>query len=158
MDILADIISGLNPVEQKQLEKYLNYKSSFKDRKDKQLLSLLQHDNTLSNDDIIAKLYHLQPAAIDAKIRNSYYQWRSILTAHVEGFTVEQITQEDTSYYIIKLTLVARFLLLRKKYRAAYKYLQKAEELALKVEQYDLLQRIYSLQIEYAWVKPRATA
>lgn len=152
MDLLLEIIHSLSPGEEKSLVKYLDYKSNFKDRIDKKLLQLMRQDNLLTNDDLIVQLYNLPPLHIPVEKRNSYYQWRSILSNNIEDFILQQITTEDKTHYIIKLTLIARFLFNRKKYKAALKYLRKAESIASDLAHYNLLDRIYSLRIEYAWV------
>lgn len=152
MDNISAILTSLSTEEFKKLDKYFDDINASKDRKDKKLLKILTRDDDLSTDEIIRELYDIDfGVSIPTNKRNSYHQWRSILSDQLDNFIVQGIDSGDTSQYIVKLMLVARFLLLRKKYNAAFKYLQKAEGIAQKMERYELLQRIYSIQIDYAW-------
>jgi tetratricopeptide (TPR) repeat protein len=155
MDSISAILTSLSSVELKHLDRYIDGLAANKDGKDRQLLSILKKDEDLQPDAIIRELYSLTPeTTIPANKRNSYHQWRSILSEQLDDFIVQLIDSGDTSQYIVKLILVARFLLLRKKYKVAFRYLQKAEAIALKIDRYELLQRIYSLQIDYVWSQP----
>jgi hypothetical protein len=154
MDALLELISSLNPEEHKELERLLKARNLQENRKDLQLLKILKEQPGLQQDGIIRKLYQLKAGENIAEKRKAYYQWRYLLSEQIEDFCFRRITEEDALHEIVKRIMIARFLLNRKRYKIAYKYLHEAEEIALKEQQHEMLQRIYSLQIEYAWSMP----
>jgi hypothetical protein len=156
MDTLKTLLASLNPSEFKELEHYIDGRLGLKERKDKELLEILSEDPPSVSDDVIRKLYGIsKKGSIAQNKRNSYHQWRSILTGRTEDFILQRMELEDASLRIFKYILLARYLAAKGLYEATYRYLHKSEEAALRQRRYDLLQQTYSLQIEYAWTQPK---
>jgi hypothetical protein len=156
MDTIETLLHSLGNADFRELENYLGGRTPVKDRKDKELFAILGLDPPLPSDDAIRKLYRIpKKSRIPENKRNSYHQWRSILTGRIEDFLVRQIGLEDLAPHIFKQILIARYLLMKGLYEGGFRYLSKAEEGAQKLKRYDLLHRIYSMQIEYAWTQPK---
>lgn len=155
MGVLETYISSLEAKEKVEFKKHLDFKGKSKDRLDVKLFQILLEHGADKGDAVITRLYNLKKnEPITKNLRNSYYQWRSILTNHIEDFCIQKITQEDKVLYVFRQYLLARFLFTRRKYISGYKYLNKAVELAQKSEDFSLLCRIYALQLDYAYTQP----
>ncbi|MFT6718112.1 MAG: hypothetical protein ACJAY8_000502 [Sphingobacteriales bacterium] len=155
MDVLKTYLSSLDKKEQEEFRKYLSYQGKTKDRIDVHLFQTLLDHPDWGNTALIQQIYAIKdPKLVTDKIKNSYYQWRSILTGHIEDYCLQRVTQENKLLYVVKLFLLARFLFNRKKYAAAFRYVQKAEKLAKSSENYNLLEQIYALKFDYAWTQP----
>jgi len=155
MDILKTYISSLDKKEREEFKKYLSIQGKTKDRIDVHLYQCISDNPEWDNNAIIQEIYSIKDEAkITAKVKNSYYQWRSILTGHMEDFCLHRVTNENKLLYVVKLFLLSRFLFNRKKFAAGFRYLAKAEALAMSSENYNLLDQIYALKFDFAWTQP----
>src|SRR5690606_845116 len=79
---------------------------------------------------------------------------RKCLKQLLESFIIQQKTTGSNQLHISRLTNLAQNLYNNKKYRPAWHYLKTAENIAVKAEEYELLNHIYQNMIEYAWTQP----
>src|SRR5690606_7046296 len=121
-----------------------------KERKDIQLFNFLceKEKATEEND---KKNVHSIPTDSDGAYRRLRYRLKESL----QDYIYQQVRKDDTPLYINKLIAIARFLYLRKKYFLSWKYLEEAESIASKAEEYELLNQVYQHMIEYSWTQPR---
>src|ERR1051325_4753501 len=152
MDTLQSLLTSLSPTEQKQAKRFMESQHKEEAPKENVLFDLMLKYPESSSEQLIGKLYQVsEEKRIPQNVRNMYHQRRFLLCGVLEDFCVQVIQPEESTSFIVKLILIARFLLQRKKYAAAFEYLKKAEKLAIKIEQYEVLDRVYLIQIEHAW-------
>lgn len=151
--LLLSMLTSLDDKELGEFRKYLEYNGKSKNRKDIQLLELvLQHDDE-NSDLIVQELYDVDAEeAKSAKLKNTFYQWRKILLTHLEDFCTQRLYDDKYGMGYFKYYLLGKFLFERKKYRAALKYTKKAEQFGEKTDDFNLLDRVYMLQLDYAYI------
>lgn len=153
MDILNELINSLSEQESKRFRKMVVQKSGSKDRKDLKLFELIRNNRKRDNEEIARTIYRVSAVPLDYETLHAYHQLRQDLVTKLEDFIFQQNQKEDKSLAVMRLLSVSRFLFGKKKYQAGWKYLIKAEELAKETEQFELLNLVYYLQIEYSWTE-----
>ncbi|MCB9195434.1 MAG: hypothetical protein H6600_07755 [Flavobacteriales bacterium] len=146
VDYIKDIIISLSDDDVKEFRTFIQRQRSKKLRIDLQLFNILLKDKNLKAREICKLLY-----GNDSNM-NAYHSIRKRLLKQLMEFLVLKRMDDDTtaSSYIMGLISISQFLFENSQSETAWHYLLKAEELALKNEQYDLLDNIYNLQIEQA--------
>ncbi len=149
MDNLAEIIQTLTPEDHKAFGVFINRNKSKKKRKDLDLYHILQENSSLKPDIIIERLYP------NANNKVAYHAVRKRLLKHLMDFLVFKRLETDTTAAstIMGLLSLSRYLFEHQNSRLAWKHLHRAEELAISNEQFDLLNSVYNLMIEYANTK-----
>ena len=149
MDTSYEIVNTLSPEDRKLLRKHIsNY--TFTGKKGLQLLDLLCFKEKMTQDQMIIKIYG-NGKEKDKAVINAYHQLGLRLNEKIEDFILQQIQKEGTTVYMMKFVSIAGYLLDRANYKWGWHYLKKAEELGIKIEQYELLNQVYCLQLKYAW-------
>lgn len=146
VDYIKDIILSLNDDDVKEFRTFIQRQRSKKQRMDLQLFEILLQDKSRKAREICTLLYG------DDKNMNAYHSIRKRLLKQLMEFLVLKRMDDDTTSasYIMGLISVSHFLFENNQSETAWHYLSKSEELALKNEQYDLLDNIYNLQIAHA--------
>ncbi|ACU60946.1 hypothetical protein [Chitinophaga pinensis] len=142
MDSLSELINLLNSAEKKLFRQFLQRKNKRSDVKNLQLLDLLETDDI----DGINNLYESQ------KNDDAYHALRKRLQDNLLLFLSQKTfesSQSDT-YDALRLLVVGRFLLENDVVKIAFKCLDKAERLAEQLEQFNLLNELLLLKLQYA--------
>ena len=146
-DIMIDIysiINSLNQNEQQQFVNYLKQKNKRIDTKNIQLFKLLSEGETNSKK-ICLRLYGRDN-------KNAYHALRKRLIDALVDFIANKNLEDENSIdmKIIKYILASRTFLLQKNYTTAYKLLDKAQQLANEHSLFPILNEIYHTKIQYA--------
>lgn len=143
VDYIKDIIISFDDDDVKEFRTFIQRQRSKKHRIDLQLFETLLKDQNLKAREICTILYG------NDKNMNAYHSVRKRLLKQLMEFLVLKRMDDDptSASYIMGLLSVSQFLFENNQGNTAWHYLLKAEELAVKNEQYDLLDNIYNLQI-----------
>lgn len=142
MNALQEIANMMNETESKAFIHYLSKKNK---RKDTGNIDLF---NSLKTDYIKLKREHLE----DKKSIDAYHALRKRLYDNIIEFMANRTFENDTSQEntIRRLIVVSRLFFEHKLIKTAFKCLAKAEEVALNIEHFSLLNEIYLTQIQFA--------
>ncbi|MBL4654308.1 MAG: hypothetical protein JKY33_00610 [Bacteroidia bacterium] len=145
MDVLNDIIGTLSKEDSKEFRVFINRLKRKSNRKDLELFDILYGQNALSGKEIISKLY-------DDKNVVAYHALRKRLIKHITEFILIKRNREDPSSAstIMGMISLTWYLFEKNRDRSAWIILKKAEALADKSQQYELLNGIYYIQIRNA--------
>lgn len=143
MDNLKETIATLSPEDVREFRLFINRQKKKKGRKDLELFHLLLEKRAMKPREIIREFYREEN-------RNAYHSIRKRLFRHLTEFILLKQKNKDTSASssVMGMISLSRYLFDKKLYRPAWIYLEKAEEIAIANEQFDLLNSIYNLQIE----------
>jgi len=142
MDSLSELISLLNNSDKRLFRQFLQRKNKRNDVKNLQLLDLIETDDI----DTLKKLY-------DPKKNNdAYYALYKRLQDNLLLFLSQKTFESNHSdtYDALRLLVVGRFLLENDVVKLAFKCLDKAERLAEQLEQFNLLNELLLLKVQYA--------
>lgn len=142
MDSLSELINLLNSNDKIVFKQFLQRKNKRADVKNLQLFNLIETDDINS----LKKLYKPQ------KNNDAYHALRKRLQDNLLLF-LSQKTFESThsdTYDALRLVVVGRFLLENDVAKIAFKCLDKAERLAEHLEQFNLLNELLLLKLQYA--------
>jgi tetratricopeptide (TPR) repeat protein len=138
MDTLQQIVSGLNKEELRFFKIYASRVNSKQPRKDLELFDLVRSQGVKFEDEAAAgRLYP------DGN-KNPYYRLKNRLISDLCKSLMVQHFEEDDLIHAQNLMNLARFFHYRNSFQLSLHYLKKAEKKALKLEQYELLDIIYS--------------
>ncbi len=142
MDYLSELISLLNNTDKKLFRQFLQRKNKRDDVKNLLLLDLIKTDDI----DNINKLYGTK------KNNDAYHALRKRLQDSLLLFLSQKTFENDHSdtYNALRLLVVGRFLLENDVVKIAFKCLHKAERLAEDLEQFNLLNELLLLKLQYA--------
>ncbi len=142
MDSLSELTSLLNNADKTAFRKFLNRKNKRADVKNLQLLNLIETDDIKG----ITKLYKTE------KFNDAYHALRKRLQDSLLLFLSQRVFENSHSetHEALRLVVVSRFLLENDVVKVALKCLNKAEGIAKQQEQYNLLNEILLLKIQYA--------
>ena len=147
MDDLRLTLQTLAPDDRRDLAQYMQWqRRRSAGRQDVRLLALLLHPKEYSSEVLIHKLYPDEPNPV------AYYALRKRLFKQLTDFLLLRQRQHDaTAATPVRghLTL-AQYLFGAGVPRLAWTMLRKAEKLALDNEQYEPLNAVYNVQIQYA--------
>jgi len=147
MDDLRLTLQTLLPDDRRDLAQFIQWqRRKATGRQDLRLLALLLQAREYSSAELIAKLYPNEPNPA------AYYALRKRLLHHLTDFLLLRQRQLDaTATTSVRGQLsLARYLLEAGVPRLAWNLLRKAEKLAQDNEQYEPLNSVYNLQIQYA--------
>ncbi|GAB3920832.1 hypothetical protein [Mucilaginibacter myungsuensis] len=147
MDPLSELVNLFDSSDIKLFKEFLTRKNKRTDVKNLQFLKLIETDDINSEN----KLYET------AKNKDAYHALRKRLQDSLLQFLSQRTFENDhsQSYDALRLLVVGRFLLENNVPKIAFKCLAKAERLAEELEQFNLLNEILLLRIQYAHL-PRA--
>ena len=142
MDSLSELINLLNSTDKKLFRQFLQRKNKRSDVKNLQLLDLIETDDING----INKLYK------PGKNKDAYHALRKRLQDNLLLFLSQKTFENNSSdaYEALRLVVVGRFLLENDVFKIAFKCLDKAERLAEHLEQFNLLNEILLLKLQYA--------
>ena len=147
MDDLRLTLQTLTADDRRDLGQFIQWqRRKASGRQDLRLLDLLLRAREYSSEELIAKLYPDEPNPA------AYYALRKRLLRHLTDFLLLRQRQYDATAATSvrgQLTL-ARYLFEAGVPRLAWNLLRKAEKLAHENEQYEPLNSVYNLQIQYA--------
>ncbi|MDZ4823212.1 MAG: hypothetical protein SH856_07120 [Flavobacteriales bacterium] len=145
MDTLKETLRTLQPQEQAEFSTYLVRTGRGSTRKDVQLVETLLHIENKKGRDNASRLYS------DLNM-NAYHSLRKRLMKHLMNFILIKRLDGDTtrSASVMSYLSMSRFLLERNSPQLAQHHLQKAEQIAEKTGQWDLLDNVYNEQIRNA--------
>lgn len=151
MDVLAEIIPNLKKEEIRNFKLFVSRYSNGDERRDLALFDYLKKD-PLGEEEFIAKYY-------PATERNAYYRLKNrLLTDLGKSLLMGNIDHGEGPAY--QYLLLAKFCMNRRMFPAALNYLKKSEREATALENYELLDIIYSdfvkLSREVAGVNPES--
>ena len=142
MESLSELVNLLNNNDKKLFRQFLQRKNKRVDVKNLQLLDLIETDDING----LTKLYNSK------KNNDAYHALRKRLQDNLLLF-LSQKTFESThsdTYDALRLVVVGRFLLENDVIKVAFKCLDKAEQLAEHLEQFNLLNELLLLKLQYA--------
>ena len=142
MNALQEISNMMNESESKAFINYLLKKNKRKDAGNIELF------NSLKTDDIKSKKNIFE----DKKSIDAYHALRKRLYDNMINFISIRSFENDTSEEntILRLIVVSRLFFEHKLIKTAFKCLAKAEEIALSIEHFSLLNEIYLTQVQFA--------
>jgi hypothetical protein len=142
MDSLSELINLLNSAEKKLFRQFLQRKNKREDVKNLQLLDLIETDDI----NRLNKLYKSK------KNNDAYHALRKRLQDNLLLFLSQKTFESNQSgaYDALRLLVVGRFLLENEVFKIAFKCLDKAERLAEHLEQFNLLNELLLLKLQYA--------
>jgi hypothetical protein len=142
MDPIQELTNLLNTTDKKLFRQYLQRKNKRGDVKNLQLLDLIETDDI----DGLSKLYDQK------KNNDAYHALRKRLQDNLLLFLSQKTFESNHSetYDALRLVVVGRFLLENDVVKIAFKCLDKAEGLAEHLEQFNLLNELLLLKLQYA--------
>ncbi|WP_338841194.1 hypothetical protein [Flavobacterium ginsenosidimutans] len=142
MNALQEIANMMNETEKKAFIHYLSKKNKRKDTGNIELFNSLKTDDINITKNIIK----------DKKSTDAYHALRKRLYDNMIDFMANRSFENDTSQEnaILRLIVVSRLFFEHKLTKTAFKCLAKAEEIALSIEHFSLLNEIYLTQIQFA--------
>jgi hypothetical protein len=144
MDSLFELVKLLTNTDKRAFKQFLQRKNKRLDVKNLQLLNLIETDDINS----LNKLYNTE------KNRDAYHALRKRLQDNLLLF-LSQKTFENTNseaHEALRLLVVGRFLLENDLVKVAFKCLDKAETIADHLEQFNLLNELLLLKLQYAHI------
>lgn len=141
MDKLQELVNTLSEDDKKEFRVFINRQKSKKERKDLDLFELIAEQ--IPTKEIQKKLYKT-PNKV------AYHTLRKRLLKHLTDFIVLKQIDVDTTATssIAGLISLSSYLFNNKSDELGWRFLSKAEQVAIENEQYELLNNIYHLQIE----------
>ena len=142
MDSLSELINLLNNNDRKLFRQFLRRKNKRDDVKNLHLLDLIETDDITG----LNKLYSSK------KNNDAYHALRKRLQDNLLLFLSQKTFESSHSdtYDALRLVVVGRFLLENDVAKVAFKCLDKAERLAEDLEQFNLLNELLLLKLQYA--------
>lgn len=142
MDALVELAGLLTSTDKKLFRQFLQRKNKRSDVKNLQLLDLIETDDIIS----LNKLYDSK------KNKDAYHALRKRLQDNLLLFLSQKTFESNHSdtYDALRLVVVGRFLLENDVSKTAFKCLDKAERLAEHLEQFNLLNELLLLKLQYA--------
>ncbi|TWR26522.1 hypothetical protein FPZ43_15320 [Mucilaginibacter pallidiroseus] len=141
MDTLTKLTKLLTNNDKKQFKQFLQHKNKRKDVKNLELLNFIETDdiNGLNN------TYKTQ------KNKDAYHALRKRLQESLLLFLSQKTFERSSETYdALRLLVVGRFLIENDVIAIAYKCLEKAERLAVQLEQFNLINELLLLKLQYA--------
>lgn len=145
MDILKELFHQIPPKDLQELEFFIQKYKNKSERKDLELIKLLQSKNELKPKDYTQKLYGSHKL-------NNYQAIRKRLLKQLSVFiTQKHMLEDQTSTSLLAGYLsIIRYMINNNHEFLAWTFMKKAETLAIKNAHYDLLNTVYNYQIEHA--------
>jgi hypothetical protein len=144
MDSLSELINLLTIADKKLFKQFLERKNKRSDVKNLQLLNLIETDDING----INKLYNPK------ENKDAYHALRKRLQDNLLLFMSQKTFESSHSdtYDALRLVVVGRFLLENNVVKVAFKCLDRAERLAVHLDQFNLLNELLLLKLQYAYL------
>lgn len=141
---IKKIIQQFSKEDINEFRHFISRQKNKTDRKDLKLFNILLENKKYSSADMVKKLYN------DSSKGQAYHALRKRLLKHIRDFVVVKQMDADSSTLskIMGLISLSRYLFNKRADELAWKFLKDAENLAIKSEQFLILNGIYLLQIE----------
>ncbi len=144
MDILNQIICGLNKEQVRFFKMYLSRIETEDERKDVVLFDYIRKSGDNYDDEkIFRRLY-------DDNEKNSFYRLKNRLMREVNKSLTLQHFDDEPVVYIFRLLALVKFYLNKNALKPAHYFLRKAEQKAKSIENLELLDIIYGEFIKLA--------
>ncbi len=142
MDPLSELINLLDINDKRLFRQFLQRKNKRSDVKNLQLLECIETDDIAGLD----KLYHPK------KNKDAYHALRKRLQDNLLLFLSQKTFESNQSdtYDALRFVVVGRFLLENGVIKVGFKCLDRAEQLAENLEQFNLLNELLLLKLQYA--------
>jgi hypothetical protein len=142
MDSLSELTRLLTSADKKLFKQFLQRKNKRSDVKNLQLLKLIETDDIEG----VNKLYN------PLKNKDAYHALRKRLQDNLLLYLSQKTFESNHSdtYDALRLVVVGRFLLENDVAKIAFKCLDKAQRLAEHLEQFNLLNELLLLKLQYA--------
>ena len=142
MDALSDLINLLNDKDKVDFKAYLKHKNKRQDVKNIRLFELIQTDDINAINKLYGKL----------KNRDSYHALRKRLHDSLLLFISQRTFERGNQavYELLRYLVVGRYLLENNLTKLGFRSLDKAERIATENEEYNLLQEILLLKLQFA--------
>lgn len=142
MNALQEISNMMNDADKKAFMQYLSKKNKRKDTGNIELFNSFKTDDIKINKKILE----------DKKTTDAYHALRKRLYDNMINFMANRSFENDSSEEntILRFIVVSRLFFEHKLIKTAFKCLAKAEETALNIEHFSLLNEIYLTQIQFA--------
>lgn len=138
MDILNQIIGLMNKEEVRHFKLFSSRTQVNGIRKDLKLFDYIRKtQEEYDEEKIFSQLY-------DSNNKNPYYRLKNRLLGDINKSLNLQHIEDDDVMHIFHLLSLSRFFHQRNNYQVALHYIRKAEKKAIKLENYELLDHIYS--------------
>lgn len=142
MDILNQIIHLMNKEEVRHFKLFTARTQVKEPRKDLQLFDYIRKEDDFYDEELIfGKLY-------PGPSKNAFYRLKNRLLSDINKSLNLQHLDDDDTMHIFHLLSLTRYFQQRNKYKVALHYIRKAEKKAIKLENYELLDFIYSEMIK----------
>ncbi|MEI2272067.1 hypothetical protein OHD16_07965 [Sphingobacterium sp. ML3W] len=147
MDTIVELISVLGNDDIKDFKSFLKKKNKRNDVKNIRLIEILETDDI----NRLKKLY------ASSKNKDAYHALRKRLHDSLLLFISNKTFERDNSeaHEALRLLIVGRFLLENDLIKPGFKCLQRAEQKALLLEQFSLLNEILQLRLQYAYLESK---
>ncbi|WP_104380860.1 hypothetical protein [Sphingobacterium sp. HMA12] len=144
MDSIVELIGTLNHEDIKDFKGFLKKKNKRNDVKNIRLFEILETDDI----NRLKKLYG------SSKNKDAYHSLRKRLHDSLLFFISNKTFERDNSeaHEALRLLIVGRFLLENHLIKPGFKCLQRAEQKALLLEQFSLLNEILQVRLQYAYL------
>ncbi len=144
MDVLNQIICGLNKEQVRFFKMYLSRIETADERKDVVLFDYIRKSGDNYDDEkIFQRLY-------DDNEKNSFYRLKNRLMREVNKSLTLQHFDDEPVVYIFRLLALVKFYLNKNALKPAHYFLRKAEQKAKSIENLELLDIIYGEFIKLA--------
>lgn len=138
MDILNQIIDLMNKEEVRHFKLFSARTQTKGVRKDLELFDYIRKNrDEYEEGDIFSKLY-------EGESKNPFYRLKNRLLGELNKSLMLQHLDDDDIIFIFHLLSLARFFQHRNNYHVAFHYIRKAEKKAIHIENFELLDFIYS--------------
>jgi len=143
MDALLQIIQTFSKSDVSEFTSFINRQKHKKNRKDLELFWLFQKEGALKQEEVLMRLYP------DGN-RVAYHALRKKLIKHLCDYIFfKQLREDDTAETQIAAYIsLARYLMDYGIISSAWKYLKKAEQMAVNAELFSLANQILRIQLE----------
>lgn len=142
MDILNQIVTLMNKEEVRHFKLFTARTQVNGHRKDLQLFDYVRKSGEhYEEEKVFHKLY-------SGSSKNAFYRLKNRLLQDINKSLNLQHLEDDDIMHVFHLLSLTRFFHKRSKYKVALHYIRKAEKKAIKLENYELLDFIYSEMIK----------
>lgn len=142
MDILNQIVHLMNKEEVRHFKLFTARTRVEGQRKDLLLFDYIRKQkDDFDENDIFSRLY-------PSEKKNPYYRLKNRLLQDLNKSLNLQHLEDDDVMHVFHLLSLTRFFQRRNKYKVALHYIRKAEKKAIRIENYELLDFIYSEYIK----------
>lgn len=138
MDVLEEIIAHMQKEELRFFDLYASRQEYKEARKDLQLLKMIRQDPAREDEDFQKQLGYTSSG------KNAWYRLRNRLQEDLINSIHLQHVDADEYSRILKLICFARIQIQKSAFKLAFNILRKAEKMAEKAEQYQLLILVYT--------------